>query len=137
MKKSNENMTSSEVKKQISDDEELLVDSKNHLELSDEDKIVDDLLHLGYFLIEKMNLKNISYLTYNDKEQDALARIIAVDNTGVFQPLEWDGIVQKSDIDYSEMIFEVEDLFDWDFRSYYKEQIEKISKQYYSNKTND
>ena len=99
-----------------------LTNSDEHQMLPDEDKVVEDYLNLGYYVIKKLKIKNVSYLTFNDQEEDSLIRIIAVDKDEKEYPLDWDGVVPKSNGDLTEMIYEVETIFDWNLRYYYKAQ---------------
>jgi hypothetical protein len=99
------------------------------------DKVVEDYLNLGYYVIKKLKIKNVSYLTFNDQEEDSLIRIIAVDKDEKEYPLDWDGVVPKSNGDLTEMIYEVETIFDWNLRYYYKAQLEIRSKAHFARKS--
>ena len=153
-----EELTPEEVKNEILDDEDtigflkkfaqkmgmdwppknfkkLRVNSDEHQMLPDEDKVVEDYLNLGYYVIKKLKIKNVSYLTFNDQEEDSLIRIIAVDKDEKEYPLDWDGVVPKSNGDLTEMIYEVKEIFDWNLRYYYKAQMEIRSKAHFARKS--
>ncbi len=109
------------------------VHNDHHESLSDEDKIVEDFIEVGKFIVKRLKLVDVIGFDCDLVNQnDCLLRAILSDKTIV--KVDIDKLVHNNDSDMTERLMEAEALISECDRKYIQDKIIEESSKHYSNK---
>ncbi len=109
------------------------VHNDHHESLSDEDKIIEDYLEVGKFVINRMKLNDVIGLDC-DLLKGTYNPIKAIMSNGSLVELDFDLYVHHDDADMTERLMEIEaTIFDCD-KEYIQDKVIEKSRNFYSNK---
>lgn len=109
------------------------VHNDHHESLSDEDKIVENFIEVGKFIVKKLKLSNVIGFDCDlVNENDCPLRAILSDKSIV--KLDFDKYVHHNDSDMTERLMEAEALISECDREYIQDKIIEESSKHYSNK---
>ena len=109
------------------------VHNDHHESLSDEDKIVEDYLEVGKFIVKRMILTNVVGFDC-DLFSGTCDPLKAIMQDGSLIVLDFDRYVHHDDEDMTERLMEIEaTIFDCD-KQYIQDKVIEESRNFYSNK---
>lgn len=109
------------------------VHNDHHESLSDEDKIVEDFIEVGIFIVKRLKLVDVIGFDCDlVNENDCPLRVILSDKTIV--KLDFDKYVSHNDGDMIERLMESEAIISECDRKYIQDKIIEESAKFYSNK---
>ena len=109
------------------------VHNDHHESLSDEDKIVEDYLEVGKFVVKRMKLTNVIGFDC-DLFSGGSDPLKAIMQDGSLIVLDFDRYVHHNDEDTTERLMEIEaTIYDCD-KEYIQDKVIEESRSFYSNK---
>ena len=109
------------------------VHNDHHESLSDEDKIVEDFIEVGKFIVKRLKLVDVIGFDCDlVNENDCPLRAILSDKSIV--KLDFDKYVSHNDGDMTERLMESEAIIDYCDRQYIQDKIIEESAKFYSDK---
>jgi len=109
------------------------IHNDHHESLSDEDKIVEDYLEVGKFVVNRMKLTNVVGFKC-DLSNDGFDPLKAIMQDGSIVELDFYKYVHHDDADMTERLMEAEALISECDREYIQDKIIEESSKHYSNK---
>ena len=109
------------------------VHNDRHESLSDEDKIVEDYLEVGKFVVNRMRLTNVVGF-HCDLFNDSFDPLKAIMQDGSLVELDYHKYVHHDDADMSERLMEIDALLSECDKQYIQDKVIEESANFYSNK---
>ena len=109
------------------------VHNDHHESLSDEDKIVEDYLEVGKFVVSRMKLTDVVGFEC-DLSSDSFDPLKAILKDGSIVGLDFYKYVHHDDADMSERLMEIDALLSECDKQYIQDKVIEESHNFYSNK---